>query len=238
MKTKILILVTLVQPMLCIAQNDNNNVHQDFPYLKEFNSKINLESFKQDEKQKDKQSEIKKEEKFDFEEVIPVNLSKSVLWINLKKWISSTFSSYKHVVDMEDKDAGIVVVKWNSNLENPYSKYWSAQYEATYQIDVRENKYRIKIYNSSARTKPNNGDMKSLSTYSLQLAIKELETVMSISKSLQGTSTWKLDNRFLQVMESNSSYKPLMQAVKDGYLRFNDNILNSLKKSMTVADDF
>ena len=109
------------------------------------------------------------EDGFEYEEVVSVELSKAVLWVNLKKWISSNFSSYKHVVDMEDKDAGVLVVKWNTAEEHPYSSYWSARYEATYQIDVRDNKYRIKIYNSIAHTKPSvsNSDMKSMSSSSL-----------------------------------------------------------------------
>ena len=52
---------------------------------------------------------------FEYEEVIPVNLSKAVLWINLKKWVSSNFSSYKHVVDMEDKKQPINIKNTNSN---------------------------------------------------------------------------------------------------------------------------
>ena len=175
---------------------------------------------------------------FEYEEVLPVNLSKAVLWINLKKWVSSNFSSYKHVVDMEDKDAGILIVKWNSNKENPYSSHWSAQYEATYQIDVRENKYRIKIYNSTARLKPSDEDYKYMSTESLKQAQKELETIMAICESLQGTSTLNLDNQYLKVMESNSRYEPIMRAVKDSYMTFNSYVLKSLKEAMIKTDDF
>ena len=139
---------------------------------------------------------------------------------------------------MEDKDAGILVVKWNSGVVNPYSRYWTAKYEATFQIDVRDNKYRIKIYNSSAYTKPANMDIKNMSTSSLNYAMKELETIVEICRSLQGTETWNLDNRYFQVMGLNSNYKPIMKAVKDSYMTFKDQILNSLKVSMTKIDDF
>lgn len=177
---------------------------------------------------------------FEYEEVVQVELSKTVLWINLKKWISSNFSSYKYVVDMEDKDAGILVVKWNTVDEHSYSRYWSARYEATYQIDVRDNKYRIKIYNSLAQVKPaiTSSDMKNMSTTSLKQAVKELKMLVAISESLGDTAEWPLNSRFLQVMSSNSDYEPYMRSVKDEYYKFNYAILNSLKTSMKTVDDF
>ena len=177
---------------------------------------------------------------FEYEEIVQINQSKSVLWINLKKWISSNFSSYNRVVDMEDKDAGVLVVKWRSGEEKPYSQYWTAQYEATYQIDVRENKYRIKIYNSSVDTKQDidRDKMKLMSTPSLKQAIKDLEIVVDICKSLQGTPKWNLDNRYLKVMETNSNYEPTMKAVKNGYQTFNSSVLRSLKDAMSKVDDF
>ena len=60
---------------------------------------------------------------FTHEEIVPINLSKSVLWINLKKWVSSNFESYRFVVDMEDKDTGLIILKWSSDIERPYSRY-------------------------------------------------------------------------------------------------------------------
>lgn len=223
------------------SQSTASNVQQKQIELKEISGmKLSFDNIKRNGIQDEKQSQKNEVVRFDYEEVIPVNLSKTELWLNVKKWISSNFSSYKHVVDVEDKDAGILVVKWNSDVENPYSRYWTAQYEATYQIDVRDNKYRIKIYNSSVLTKPNvsTRDINNMSTSSLTLAQEELETVVDICKSLQGKMTWNLDNHFLQVMESNSKYKPLMKAVKDSYMRFNNSVLNSLKISMTKTDNF
>lgn len=175
---------------------------------------------------------------FEYEEVVPSDQSKAILWINLKKWVSSNFSSYQHVVDMEDKDAGIMIIKWNSGQESPSSSYWTVQYNATYQIDVRENKYRIKIYNSNAHVKPNIGNVKTMSTSSLRLAQDELKKVIGISEALQGSETWSLDNKYLEVMEYNSAYYETMHSVKLGFDLFNSMILNSLKTSMVNKDDF
>lgn len=45
------------------------------------------------------------------QEVVETEMTKKEMWINLKKWISSNFNSYEHVVDLEDEEAGIISVK-------------------------------------------------------------------------------------------------------------------------------
>ena len=175
---------------------------------------------------------------FETEEKVTSELTKSSLWINLKKWVSSSFSSYKHVVDMEDKDAGVLIIKLKSGLEYPASHNWSAQYEATYQIDERENKYRIKVYNNSVHVEPHLGDVEMMSTSSLKVAKNELEKVIDISKALQGSQTWLLDAYYLQVMKTNPRFTIVMNAVKEGYESFNSLVLNSLKNAMAYKDDF
>ena len=47
---------------------------------------------------------------FKYEEVVPSNIPQSVMWLNLKKWVSSSFNKYKYVVDIEDKDAGLMII--------------------------------------------------------------------------------------------------------------------------------
>ena len=45
-------------------------------------------------------------------------LSKDALWVNLKTWVSSNITSYKHSVDMEDKTMGAMVVNFTTEKEN------------------------------------------------------------------------------------------------------------------------
>lgn len=178
------------------------------------------------------------EDGFDYEEVVPVELPKSVLWVNVKRWVSSNFESYKHVVDMEDKDAGIIIIKWTSGEEKPHSMYWTAKYEATYQIDVRDNKYRIKIYNASVSTHPDIEDVDYMPMNAVKNAKKALQTMISISERFKNSSQWKLDSKYLEVMNSNTEFTPVMESIKNGYNSFNEKILNSLKAAMVYVDDF
>lgn len=175
---------------------------------------------------------------FVHEEVVTTDLSKVVLWINLKKWISSSFSSYQHVVDMEDKEAGVIIIKWKSSLKYPASTNWSAQYEATYQIDVRDGKYRIKIYNSNARIEPDYENIKQKSMADLIVAERELGLAKDIGDSLCQSQIWPLNDQYIHVMNNKARFTIVMNAVKEGYEEFNNILLDSLKSAMAVKDDF
>lgn len=175
---------------------------------------------------------------FAYEEVVTSDLSKVVLWINLKKWISSSFSSYQHVVDMEDKEAGVLMIKWTSSLQYPVSTNWSTQYEATYQIDVRDGKYRIKIYNTCARIEPDYKNMKNKSIADLNVAQREIGLAMEIGNSLCQSQIWPLDDHYIHVMNNEARFTIVMNAVKEGYEEFNNILLDSLKSAMAVKDDF
>lgn len=175
---------------------------------------------------------------FAYEEVVTSDLSKVVLWINLKKWISSSFSSYERVVDMEDKEAGVLIIKWKSSLQYPVTTNWATQYEATYQIDVRDGKYRVKVYNSSARIEPDYNNMKTKSLADLNVAQRELNLAMEIGESLFQSQIWPLDNQYIHVMKNEARFTIVMNAVKEGYEEFNHLLLNSLKTAMAIKDDF
>lgn len=175
---------------------------------------------------------------FTYEEVVTSDLPKTTLWINLKKWISSSFSSYQHVVDLEDKEAGVLIIKWKSNLEYPASTNWSAQYEATWQIDVRENKFRIKIYNASVHVDLNHSKLKTMSIPELNVAQREFSLITEICNTLQDPQNCSLDNRYLELMKKESRYTIVMNAIKENYEDFNLKVLSNLKASMQYKDDF
>ena len=179
-----------------------------------------------------------KNNSFVHEEVVSTDLSKGVQWINLKKWISSSFSSYQHVVDMEDKEAGVIIIKWISGLKHPVSTNWSAQYEATYQIDVRDGKYRIKIYNTSARIVPDYENIKTKSMADVYVAERELGLTKEIGDSLCQSQIWPLNDQYIHVMNNEARFTIVMSAVKEGYEEFNNILLDSLKSAMAVKDDF
>lgn len=87
--------------------------------------------------------------------VIECNLSKAKLWTNLKKWIAKEFVSYKYSVDMEDREGGTIVIKFNSYEERGAGAFVDLTLNATLQIDVKDNKYRYSISDASYELKPN-----------------------------------------------------------------------------------
>lgn len=78
------------------------------------------------------------------QQVVETNLSKSLMWINLKKWVSSTFKDYKSVVDFEDKEVGVMTLKWNSPISiDCYSGrmgYINAIVNSSLTVEVKDNK--------------------------------------------------------------------------------------------------
>ena len=105
-----------------ISQNDENTTTQSTQIDGEFGSEV---------------------------KIVTTQLSKSELWINAKKWISSSFNNYKHTVDMEDKESGTIILKINSS--DNVSAYLTYKINATLKIDIRENKYRYSFSNPKIR---------------------------------------------------------------------------------------
>ena len=74
---------------------------------------------------------------FKYEEVVPSNIPQSVMWLNLKKWVSSSFNKF------EDKNAGLMIIKWSAGPYHSFSMHTAITFQATFQIDIREKKRRI-----------------------------------------------------------------------------------------------
>lgn len=176
---------------------------------------------------------------FKFEEVVPSNIPKSVMWLNLKKWVSSSFNKYKYVVDIEDKDAGLMIIKWSTGPYHSFSMYTAITFQATFQIDIREEKYRIKVYDAFADTEPDHlNHMRGATRKSLKMVEDDLKTTKEICKKLNYSEKWALDNHFISVMESEKELNHAMSMVRYDYTDCCKALLDSLKKAMNVEDDF
>lgn len=185
------------------------------------------------------QEEREEVHEFACERIIECNLPKTTLWINLKKWISSQFKKYKYVVDVEDKDEGVIIIKWTAGPNRTYSLYTAITYGATYQVDVREKKYRIKIFDAFADTSPDNIDiLNGLSYKYLKKAENELNLTKTICKKLNYSEKWPLDDHFIEVMNSEEELKSPMSSVKYQFETYNNELLKSLKNAMKYVDDF
>ena len=176
---------------------------------------------------------------FKYEEVVPSNIPQSVMWLNLKKWVSSSFNNYKYVVDIEDKDAGLMIIKWSAGPYHSFSMYTAITFQATFQIDIREKKYRIKVYDAFADTEPDNIDhMYGATRKYLKMIREDLEKTKKICNKLNYSEKWALDNHFISVMENEKELNHAMSLVCYEYTDCCQALLDSLKKAMNIEDDF
>lgn len=176
---------------------------------------------------------------FKYEEVVPSNIPQSVMWLNLKKWVSSSFNKYKYVVDIEDKDAGLMIIKWSAGVYHSFSIYTAITFQATFQIDIRDAKYRIKVYDAFADTEPDHLDhMRGATRKFLKMVEDDLKTTKEICKKLNYSEKWALDNHYISVMESEKELNHAMSLVRYDYTDCCKALLDSLKKAMNVEDDF
>lgn len=165
----------------------------------------------------------------DKEFVIQTQLTKNAMWINLKKWVSSTFNSYKHVVDLEDKEGGILIIKWQANMPEQYSSdLLTAVAEGTLQVDVRDNKFRIRRSDEYISTVVHRISSKKTSTYTLEYTLKELNEIKGVFKS----------NKTPYEILQKDEYPAKAKLMYYDYLKLSNSIITSLKKQMVYVDDF
>ena len=115
--------------------------------------------------------------------VVSTNNNKATLWGNLKRWISEEFSSYEYTVDMEDKEEGMIIVKI-STYENYFLKFHGLHMYMSLQVEVKDNKYRYKIFNSNYQITRNNlySTVNNMPSYLVNTFYKE-DVFASISNS-------------------------------------------------------
>lgn len=189
----------------------------------------------------------------EFKEVIETKISKDQMWINLKKWVSSNFANYKYVVDMEEKVAGLMVIKWNTILPaipNNYSMskgYLSFSMESSITIEVKENKYRFTIPFGSVSPSIANISTRELQltgSAGLDMIKKELTLIEKISRNYySGSTTWNLDDRYNEILKDYTLNGPsgdlfFLRTIKDNYNSEIIKIRSSLLKNMILIDDF
>ncbi len=79
-------------------------------------------------------------------------LSKVEKFKNAKIWVAKTFTDYKEAVQLEDEDAGSIIIKGcnpmdemiDIGIKNAYVKY-DVDLLYTLSIDLRDNKFRLKF---------------------------------------------------------------------------------------------
>ena len=112
-----------------------------------------------------------------------------------------------------------------------FSIYTAITFQATFQIDIRDAKYRIKVYDAFADTEPDHLDhMRGATRKFLKMVEDDLKTTKEICKKLNYSEKWALDNHYISVMESEKELNHAMSLVRYDYTDCCKALLDSLKK--------
>jgi len=151
---------------------------------------------------------------YDSPVVKETNLSKSIMWLNLKKWVSSAFNNYKYVVDLEDKEAGLMIIKWNCPIPiDGYNYCISNGYlivtmNSSITIEIKDNKYRYTVSDGTVTNTLGylpSYDIKKMSVNDLETAMNELEFVATVGQIYFNNSlVWDFDQRIDNVISDYS----------------------------------
>ena len=196
--------------------------------------------------------------------IIPSQLSKSELWINAKKWISSSFKDYQHAVDLEDKESGTIILKFSCSKEagNPFITYIIS---ATLKLDIRDNKYRYTFSDVIFSLEPNdalfNQDLNYWPKHLLersQIYLKAAEVILLRSRTvdpslkndvfnyknaLANTKKFKNEkdakkNKVTNEYKTAEALYEIIQSIETGYSLMQLSVSESLQDAMNFKDDF
>jgi hypothetical protein len=89
-----------------------------------------------------------KDGKVFYEVVDTCSLTKEQLYNKTKLWLANTFNDSKSVIEVDDKENGEIVGKGNFDFTCKYSLVnVNSTCFFTIKIDVKDNKYRLQLYN-------------------------------------------------------------------------------------------
>lgn len=194
------------------------------------------------------------------EEVVETTLTKDVMWNNLKKWVSSNFNSSKNVVDLEDKENGVLIIKSRFSIPS-FARVLDLRAESVLQIDVRDNKYRIRLSDEYINIGPDLSNRDGLSSSELREMADDLELIVNVVKTErvlvydippmieEQTDIFKGIPKFKnEKAEKKGRISPeyarkerdiaILTEMVLKYTSVKESIIASLKKQMIYVDDF
>jgi hypothetical protein len=100
------------------------------------------------------------QEKLSFEKVIPVDsIKKNELYNGLKEWIGMDFVSAKNVIEVDDKDAGLIIV--NPLKDYSFGKLQYICYDGnirySIKIQIKDGRFKVVVTNFMHDINPGNG---------------------------------------------------------------------------------
>ncbi len=194
--------------------------------------------------------QVKTEE---FKEIVETELSKDQMWINIKKSIPLIFSDKNYIIEMEDKETGVIIIKWNSKLPVIFSNYsmkngyLNLSLESSLTIEIKDNKYRYSVPFGVIQVSlnpPTSSDLQFMGETALNLISKDLNLIAEISEKYYLESmTWNLDLTydriiydFTNVGRSEEFY--FIKELKETYMQEILNVKNAIYNKIIILDDF
>lgn len=89
--------------------------------------------------------------------------SKKDVYFRTNKWFVETFTSSKHVIQMQDKDEGIIIGKGKFRVYTTAFKAYSGNIRFTFTVYSKDNRYKYIVtdvhYDTGGTTAVSNGDL-------------------------------------------------------------------------------
>lgn len=200
------------------------------------------------------------------EVVANTSLSKSDQWHNLKRWVALTFDK-SDVIDMEDAERGTMVIKWSYPVTLD-SDFISAAVVATYLVDVRDGKYRLRKISPRVNfqfIRP--AGIEGYDSEMIERANSDIRLLNGLAKKFYGGSfEWPVDEAYdeivaayLEYLDSTEKYRSdrdrernkvsdewrgaehswqLLNAVRRTYREIDASMTASLDSALRQNDDF
>lgn len=124
--------------------------------------------------------------------VVEVGADKDQTWSNLHNWISNNFTS-NSVIDSDDKDNGVMEVKYSVCFDSPISRFLAYECNLRIRIEVKDGKFRYKAFAPSISVISNpNLETKYMSYGQIEQGSNDLKFIIRTSEEYNLGELWQI----------------------------------------------
>ncbi|NID09385.1 DUF4468 domain-containing protein [Fibrivirga algicola] len=172
-----------------------------------------------------------------YQQVIQVKNNKASLFKNAQTWVTKSFGDYKSVIQFEDKEAGRLVIKGFSDINDAASIFSKLKYVIT--IDCKDDRYRVIM------TDIEQGMKGAVETYYIMVDDKTLSAENRIMANIKNQeekleqTTKKSEKKELE--QGIATNKRILESSRSVVVAINStaqSLFNSLKSAMAINNDF
>lgn len=104
-------------------------------------------------------SELYSQESLSFEKIITIDsINKNDIYIKIKEWVGMTFVSAKNVIEVDDKDAGLLILSTLKDFNYGGMMYacYNGFLKCTIKIQIKDGRYKVIVTNFIHEVKKGN----------------------------------------------------------------------------------